>query len=88
MWRSFHERYTVKMAQDPNPKMWEKVWDEVIERKMSERDKKLFADPEERAMLVVYSREAWRQGTVGWVKEAKLQGKNWGFQLTILSLRG
>jgi len=39
---------------------------------MSERDKKLFADPEERVILIAYSREAWRQEAVGWVKEAKL----------------
>lgn len=87
-WQPLMSFFMVKAVRNPNPMVFEKLWDVYIDSFMTEKDRKLFSDPRERERIIASSREAWRQGTVGWKKEAELTGRPWGFKLEDVKFEG
>lgn len=87
-WQSILDSYVVEAVRHPNPMVFEKLWDINIKCFMTEKDRKLFADPRQKARIIASSRESWRQGTLGWKVEAELVGRPWGFQLEDVEFEG
>lgn len=82
------ERSIVLKAQDPDPEPYRRfILNQLRWGKASER-KAIESDPENLELVIRITREAFRQGAQGFVKECQILTEPWGFGLSDVEFEG
>ena len=73
--------YIVPPAQDPDPAVFDRFLEQWLLRRLPAKDRRVFAKGHVRAWTAAVLREAFRQGGEGYVHDALLLTRPWGFRL-------